>query len=187
MKAPYFSVVLAVVALTLASACNPCQAGSITYDFVEGINVTNPVIGATITFSVPPASPTTPWSTDALPDFLGVQIIDPKLFLDHFTGSFILTSQFQPSVASSGPDLTSLVVGDTHNRKIFALPMATAFYTGIQFRDVLGTWKVSTAVPEPASGVQAGIASAIGMALAAFRKRKEARRQRPVGPLDANQ
>ena len=43
MKARYFSVVLAVVALTLASACNPCQAGSITYDFVEGINVTNPV------------------------------------------------------------------------------------------------------------------------------------------------
>ena len=50
-----------------------------------------------------------------------------------------------------------------------------------------GTWTPLASVPEPASAVQAGIASAIGLALAAFRKRKEPRRQRPVGPLDASQ
>ncbi len=36
MKTPYFSAVLAVVALTIACASSSCQAGSVTYDFVEG-------------------------------------------------------------------------------------------------------------------------------------------------------
>jgi len=58
---------------------------------------------------------------------------------------------------------------------------------GVPSNDISGTWSVLASVPEPATAVQAGIASAIGLALAAFRKRKEARRQRPVGPLDAKQ
>ena len=36
VKTPLLVVVLTVIALTLASASTPCQAGSVTYDFVEG-------------------------------------------------------------------------------------------------------------------------------------------------------
>ena len=36
MKTPIMVVALAVVALTLAPASNPCQAGSVTYSFTEG-------------------------------------------------------------------------------------------------------------------------------------------------------
>ena len=62
------------------------------------------------------------------------------------------------------------------------------FSDGTAFNPISGIWIFTfTAVPEPASAVHAGIACASGLALAAFRKRTEVRRQRPVGPLEANQ
>jgi PEP-CTERM motif len=50
-----------------------------------------------------------------------------------------------------------------------------------------GISEVLTVVPEPSTGILAGIGSAIALLLAAVRNRKERRRQRPVGPLDAIQ
>jgi hypothetical protein len=41
-----------------------------------------------------------------------------------------------------------------------------------------------SAVPEPSTWILAGTGSAIGLVVAAFRKRKERRQQRPVGPLE---
>jgi hypothetical protein len=50
-----------VVALTLTPASNPSHAGTVTYDFTEGTGAPNPgEIGATITLSSPPASPSSP-------------------------------------------------------------------------------------------------------------------------------
>ena len=64
MKTPIIGVALAVVALTIAPSSNPCQAGSVTYNFTEGSEFPDPgEIGATITISSPPASPTSFWST----------------------------------------------------------------------------------------------------------------------------
>ncbi len=41
-----------------------------------------------------------------------------------------------------------------------------------------------SSVPEPSTWILAGTGSVIGLVVAAFRKRKERRRQRPVGPLE---
>ncbi len=45
----------------------------------------------------------------------------------------------------------------------------------------------AASVPEPSTAILAGIGSAILLGVAAVRTRKERRRQRPVGPLDAIQ
>ena len=92
MRTPFFSFILAVVALTLASASNPSQAGSVTYDFVEGTGAPNPgEIGATITLSSPPATPSSGWTTSVSSDILGLQIIDRAVLFgngDFFIGTF---------------------------------------------------------------------------------------------------
>jgi len=196
MKTPYFAVALVVVALSLAPASFPCQAGSVTYGFTEGTGAPNPgEIGATITLSSPPATPTSPWEITSLSDISSVQITDPLLFPDSKTGNLpileILSSD--PITSLTGHTITSGGFWDTEvEHRIVIFPTVTWFESVYpnppgSTNFVNGSWVASASVPEPASAVQAGIAVAIGLALAAFRKRKEARRQRPVGPLGANQ
>jgi hypothetical protein len=179
---------LVLVALTFAPASNPCQAGSITYNFVEGSGAPNPgEVGATMTLNSPPASATSSWSITNASDISNLQIIDSALFPTGFTGALSSGLLEQPLVSASGARLDSGVL-------VFNFPPTlvlittfgsseTGFFTAFTGNEVVGIW----AVPEPDSAVLAGIASAIGLALAAFRKRKEAHRQRPVGPLHANQ
>ena len=188
MKFAFILVAHVVVALTLAPASNPCHAGSVTYNFREGPGAPHPgETGATISIASPPASPSSPWS--ALPGqhvILGVHIFDSALFPTGFTGDII--PHLQDLFESTGP---LIEFGGFDSLQQVALgiksTILTNFTTPGANNAVTGTWIVAETVPEPASAVQAGIASAIGLALAAFRKRKEARRQRPVGPLDANQ
>ena len=190
MKNAYFYVVLSVVALTLASASTPCQAGSVTYDFVEGDGAPHPsMIGATITVSSPPASSTAGWNSRDPSAVLGVQIIDSELFPNSFTGLLGPVILVATLLSPSGTTLISGSLMDQNFTMTIGInPGATVFFaTGAATNPTAGSWVVSESVPEPASAVQAGIACAIGLALAAFRKRKEARRQRPVGPLAANQ
>ena len=197
MKTPIIVVALAVVALTLAPASNPCQAGSVTYDFTESSGAPHPgEIGATITLSSPPASPTTTWTINSsqLSDILNLQIIDPLLFLNGFIGSFPLGAIDSPLGSADGQVLSVGIIDSLPANSVFNVviePTQTLFELGggpSGTNTVPGTWLVSaSAVPEPASAVLTGIASATGLALAAFRKRKEARRLRPVGPLDAIQ
>jgi hypothetical protein len=196
MKTSYFAVALAVVALSLAPASLPCQAGSVTYGFTEGPGAPNPgEIGATITLASPPASATSTWTLNSsqLSDILSLQIIDPALFLNGFVGSFPLGAILSPLGSADGQVLSVGIIDSLPANSVFNVviePTKTLFELGggpSGTNTVPGTWLVSASVPEPASAVQAGIASAIGLALAAFRKRKEARRQRPVGPLDAIQ
>jgi hypothetical protein len=88
LKIRIIVVALAVAALSLAPAGNPCQAGTVTYDFVEGIGAPNPgEIGATITFFSPPASATSNWMTSEASSIDNIQILDSGLFLDGFTGA----------------------------------------------------------------------------------------------------
>jgi hypothetical protein len=191
MKITSLAVVLASVALALASASNPCQAGSVTYDFVEGAGAPNPgKIGATITFFSPPASATSGWITNDASSIEGITILDSGLFLDGFTGAF--HPQPDQSIDAFSPNGTQLTDGDflmTVPSLEFTIETIDSSFIAENFGPnvVTGSWTVSASVPEPASAVQAGIASAIGLALAAFRNLKEARRQRPVGSLDANQ
>jgi hypothetical protein len=191
VKTPIIVVALAVVALTLAPASNPCQAGSVTYEFTEGSGAPNPgEIGATITLESPPASPSSTWTitSSQLSDIINLQIIDRTLFLNGFTGAFV-TSSIPVSITSNTGQFidAGVVLSHTQTQEIEFGTTSTIFEPGADQNIVTGTWTALASVPEPASAVQAGIASAIGLALAAFRKRKEARRQRPVGPLDANQ
>jgi hypothetical protein len=196
VKMPYFAVALAVVVLSLAPASNPCQADSVTYEFTEGSGAPNPgEIGATITLSSPPASSTTTWTINSsqLSDILSLQIIDPALFLNGFTGSFPLGAIESSLGSADGQVLSVGIIDSVPGNSVFNIaiePTQTLFELGggpSGTNTVPGTWLVSASVPEPASAVQAGIAMATGLGLAAFRKRKEARRQRPVGPSDANQ
>jgi hypothetical protein len=183
-------VAFAVVALSLAPARNPCLAGSITYGFTEGAGAPNPgTIGATVTLSSPPALDSSGWMTDQGSDVLSLQVSDPALFSDHLTGVFTNVSipdtlaSFNGSFLDTGDielsDNIHLFVIDTDDTNFFILG-------GGPSQDFKGSWIALASVPEPASSVQAGIACAIGLALAAFRKRKEAWRQRPEGPVDAN-
>ena len=176
--------------LTFVPVSSPCQGGSITYNFVEGSGAPNPGgVGATMTVNSPPASATTSWTTMLPADISSLQIIDSSLFNSGFTGAFSTTLIAIP-ITSTGPQLTaadlfdiplSLEIKIDGSQTIFAPPR----FPGPS--SVAGTWSVSTSVPEPPSEVLAGITSTIGEALAAYRKRKEVRRQRPVGPLHANQ
>ena len=188
MKITTFAVVLAVVALALASATNPCQAGSVTYDFVEGTGAPHPgTTGATITVASPPASSTSPWSTTTASDILGVNIIDSALFPVNFNDAFFNIVLFIP-LGSTGVSIQDGIIANGNAYQEFSIgTTGTVFTSGPYSQEIYGVWLTAASVPEPASAVLAGIASAIGLALAAFRKRKEARRQRPVGPLDANQ
>ncbi len=191
LKTPHYAVALAVVTLALAPASNPCQAGQVTYGFTEGSTAPNPgEIGATITISSPPASTTASWSIDAShsTDILDLRIIDSALFSGGFVGETQTPSVLTTIVSLTGAfiDQGSVMI-DNHHGLAFSTSL-TGFVLNDQTSvQVTGSWTPLAAVPEPASSVQAGIASAIGLALAAFRKLKEARRQRPVGPLDANQ
>jgi hypothetical protein len=195
VKTPYFAVALAVAALTLAPASNPCQAGQLTYDFVEGSTAPNPgEIGATITLESPAASPTTTWIISALSDIVLIHVIDSSLFTDGFSGAFPLGAIGSPLSSADGQALSVGIIDSVPTNSLVNIviePTHTLFEIGggpSGTNTVPGTWLVAAAsVPEPASAVQAGIAIATGLALAAFRKRKEARRRRPVGPLDANQ
>ena len=190
MKARYLSVILAVVALTLASACNPCQAGSITYDFVEGTGAPHPgEIGATITLLSPPALDSSAWSLSSVSDVSSLQIIDNVLFNDGFTGSFSVATISTPLSSTDGSVITSGVVIDTTATHFIQIsPTNTQFEAYPINFFVPGSWNIQpSSVPEPATAVHAGFAIAIGLGLAAFRRRKGARRQLPVGPLDANQ
>jgi hypothetical protein len=65
----------------------------------------------------------------------------------------------------------------THNLIING-PGDTTFADAQGAPDLLGTWAPLTSVPEPASAVLAGIGGAIGLVLAAFRKRKGPAAQR---------
>jgi hypothetical protein len=192
MKTPYFALALVVLAVPFAPASFPCQAGTVTYEFVEGSGAPNPgEIGATITFLSPPASPTSFWGASILADYLGVQINDPDLFPSGTTGVIVPVLIQQPVYSETGATLTGGALQFPGGLQIF-FPASSGFSPQSLFishpleHNVSGTWNVLASVPEPASAVQAGIAVVIGLALAAFRKRKEARRQRPVGPLDAN-
>ena len=190
MKTPFIVVARVVLALALAPASNPCHAGSVTYNFTEFTGAPNPgEIGATITMASPPASPTSPWSAPGVGDINDILIIDPALFPNGFTGEFPITS-VGSQITSNGPILLGGIIISMPQLLEIEIFETDTFFADIHegvgnFVD--GTWIASQTVPEPASAVLAGSASAIGLALAAFRKRKEARRQRPVGPLDANQ
>ena len=77
-------------------------AGTVTYGFVEGTGAPNPgEIGATITFLSPPASPSTEWSTTYASDIFAVQIIDPRLYSNGYTGEAEDIQLFQ--IAGSSP------------------------------------------------------------------------------------
>jgi hypothetical protein len=193
LKTPMVVVALAVVALSLAPASNSCQAGTVTYDFVEGTGAPNPgETGATITVFSPPASATHGWIISQLSDISSITIIDPGLLPSGFTGGFTVASGVLqgPLTSNTGSQIDLGTIADhipfTKFFDIFSL--ATSFSTIESGNNVPGEWIVAAAaVPEPASAVSAGIAIAIGLGLAAFRKRNEVRRQRPVGPLHANQ
>ena len=189
MKTRYFAVALAVVALTLAPGFNPCEAGSVTYGFTEGSGAPNPgTIGATITFLSPPAQASSGWSTNASTDVSGLLITDSALFPDNFTGTFPLEPISRTIESSTGQTIDQGELDSAVDHRFIQIsPESTEFGIPAAQNVVQGSWTVLTSVPEPATAVQAGIAIAIGVGLAAFRKLKEARRQRPVGPLDASQ
>jgi len=134
------------------------------------------------------------WITFNWADISSISITDNGLFPDGFTGPIIPPTQgFLPAPnffhSRHGITLDSGFVADTQSARRFEISQpSTVFTTDLNDSNLItGVWTVSTSVPEPASAVPAGIAIAIGLGLAAFRKRKEARRQRPVGPLGANQ
>ena len=192
MKITSLAVVLAIVALTLESARNPCQAGSLTYIFVEGTGAPHPGdFGASITILSPPADATTDWHTVTVTDIQTLTILDSNFFDPSTFSGTITPTIIQDSLESNGLSLfTGLIQGEGAGVKQFVqiTPLHSLFQTsGFVVNVVPGSWFVSSSVPEPASAVHAGIAMAIGLALAAFHKRKEARRQRPVGPFDAIQ
>ena len=151
MKITSLAVVLASVALTLASASNPCQAGSITYDFVEGTGAPNPgAIGATITISSPPASPSSGWTTSAPADILALQIIEQVLFPDDFTGAFNPAQINNPLSSSTGTSLSTGFLTSVESQYTIQIePSNTNFEIDTNPHDVTGVWVVSTSVPEP--------------------------------------
>ena len=174
MKITSLAVVLASVALTLASASNPCQAGSITYDFVEATGAPNPGdIGATITISSPPAQSSSGWDTASVLDVIGLQILDHNLFISGYAGPFRTSSISGQIISPTGPAIGAGDLVDIQHHieiSIEALSNTDFSSPGLD-HSVPGTWSLAQTVPEPASAVQAGIAIAIGLALAAFRKR----------------
>ncbi len=190
MKTPVIVFSLVVAALSVVPAGNPCHAGTITYDFVEGIGSPNPgETGATITFLSPPAQPMAPWTINSPTDVIGIQIIDSAPVLGGFSGAISVSSIEVPIQSITGTTIDAGHIDDEFflPHAVIITTQSTYFNTAGVENQVAGTWTVSASVPEPASAVPAGIAIASGLALAAFRRRKEARRQRPVGPLDANQ
>jgi hypothetical protein len=191
LKTPVIVFALVVAALSVMPAGNPSHAGTVTYDFVEGPGAPNPgEIGATITCFSPPVSATSRWNTDDASSIEGIVILDSGLFLDGFTGTFIPLLVLNSDISSTeGPFLSSAEITDPSGTHAIGIGQDNSIFVSATtaVNVVTGSWTVSASVPEPASAVQAGIASATGLALAAFRKRKEARRQRPAGPLHANQ
>jgi hypothetical protein len=188
LKTPMIAVALAVVALSLAPARNPCQAGTVTYNFVEGTVSPSPgATGATMTLISPPASATSGWTIPTASDKPSVVILDPGLFPSGFTGSFE-TEVFSSLGSLTGHEIDKgVLINLTIDLLLQISSDDTVFNNEDRFHVVDGEWLASASVPEPASAVPAGIALAIGLGLATFRKRNEARRQRPVGPLHANQ
>lgn len=191
MKITSLAVVLAIAALTLAPATDPCQAASIQYAFVEGTGAPHPgESGAEISLSSPPALSTASWTITNLDPIIAIRIFDPDLFPDGFTGLFPLTGGGLYSDLESATGSTidqGYIESQSGSYSIHIGGGDTAFESETGLIIVSGQWLAVSPVPEPASVVPAGIAGAIGLALTAFRKRNEARRQRPVGALDANQ
>jgi hypothetical protein len=125
---------------------------------------------------------------------LSLTISDPNLFSVPFSGPYVPSFLFASLVSLTGQIIDDGdLLGNGDAMEIFFGPAETGFTVnaaagGNDVPNIIqGTWSPLAAVPEPASAVQAGIACTISLALAAFSKRKEAWRQRPVGQLEANQ
>ena len=156
--------------LRVRSHCACANAGSVTYDFIEGPSAPDPgTVGAFFVVASPPASATSGWSTSNAADVLELEITDPKIgpVGSYLTGIVVelisLDGKFLDAgfyiAGNAGTGLVQFEIGVGPNGTTIDGPTGEA--TG-QF--VLAT------VPEPSSLLLAGTASLAGLGLWARRR-----------------
>jgi hypothetical protein len=176
------SVSIPALALTLSMALgvvHPCDAGSVTYDFIEGAGAPNPgTVGGILTFASPPASPDTSWSTSSVADVLDFQITDKKISA---VGSYNLNG--------SPPTVTSLTGARLDSGNVYGFFISggytidATFSTnpgqsiivgyGLAAPSTPGDWALATAVvPEPSSLVMGSISIALMGGIIVLKRRR---------------
>jgi hypothetical protein len=162
------------LAAVLALGALQAQAGSIAYNFVEGgAFAPHPgMIGATLTFDVPPASPDSGWTASA-PDVLSFIILDSAIAP---VGSYTVTGGYAVSLTGAMLD-AGVIQASTGGITIATIPSSAP---GVSFVEITaggqggsnGDWLLANAsVPEPSSLVMAGIAALAGMRVWMRRRR----------------
>jgi hypothetical protein len=164
------SIRTAALAAVLALCAAPARAGSLTYDFIEGPTAPHPgTIGASITFTSPPASPDSPWLTGTHADVLDFQILDASIApIGSYIISFVIAN---PIVSLSGPDLDGGAFQGTGPAGVTGLLSLVLHLDRLigPNAPVDGDFVVAP-VPEPSSLALAGIATLAGLGAWARRR-----------------
>lgn len=157
-------LVFVAALLGLLSVAGRAEAGSVSYDFIEGTGAPHPgTIGAIVTFASPPASATAGWSTTNNSDVLSFEILDSAIGPVGYYGLLHLEGSTVGSDTGFTIDTGEIIgqMGSIGLQASFNSPLdGSPSRLRVSMGNKPGVFQVAS-VPEPSSLVLAGIGAIV--------------------------